>query len=311
MAWFQNLTAIYELIRPAIDVALLAFILYKGYELLEKTQALPLVKGAGFLVLVYGIAWVFNLTTLRWVLTMITPGLFLAIVIMFQPELRKIFMRLGQGDFFRPSTVVHIGKLDAAVTAAELLSEQKRGMLIVFPRKINIKNIIETGTRINAEISSSLIVSIFMFDGPLHDGAMIIQGGKIAAAGCFLPLSERQDIRKNFGTRHRASLGMAEQSDAVVLVVSEETGAISLSYDSKLYYDLSPVEITRKLMELLDKGSRKESASPIQEQSSTQTSQQTPVQTSTQFTAMHTSSMQTADHKERASVGEDSGVLFE
>jgi diadenylate cyclase len=242
---------------------------------------------------------------------MITPGLFIAVVIMFQPELRKIFMRLGQGDFFSPSTVVHIGKLDAVVTAAELLSEQKRGMLVVFPRKINIRNIIETGTRINAEISSSLIVSVFMFDGPLHDGAMVIQGGKIAAAGCFLPLSERQDIRKNFGTRHRASLGMAEQSDAVVLVVSEETGAISLSYDAKLYYDLSPAEVTRKLLDLLDKGSRKESTSPIQEQPTAQTSlQQTSIQTSSQYKTQ-TSSMQATDHKDRTSVGENSEVLFE
>jgi diadenylate cyclase len=131
-------------------------------------------------------------------------------------------------------------------------------MLVVFPRRINIKNIIDTGTRMNAEISSSLIVTVFEFDGPLHDGAMIIQNGKIAAAGCFLPLSEQQDIRKSFGTRHRASLGMSEQSDAVILVVSEETGAISLAYDTKLYYDLSPIEITRKLKELLDRGSRRE-----------------------------------------------------
>jgi diadenylate cyclase len=258
MAWYQNFLSVYGLIRPILDVALLAFLLYKGYELLEITHALPLIKGAGFLALVYGMAYFFNLTALRWVLTIIAPGLFIAIVIVFQPELRKIIMRLGQGEFFMPSATVHIGKLDAVVTAAELLSEKRRGMLVVFPRKINIKNIIETGTRINAEISSSLIVAIFEFDGPLHDGAMIIQNGKITAAGCFLPLSERQDIRKNFGTRHRASLGMAENSDAVVLVVSEETGALSLSYDAKLYYDLSPTEITRKLMELLDKGNMRE-----------------------------------------------------
>jgi len=258
MAWFQWLSSIYDFIRPVLDVALLAFILYKGYELLEKTQALPLVKGAGFLALVYGIAYLFNLTTLRWVLTMIAPGLFIAIAIVFQPELRKIFMRLGQADFFRRNTAVHTGKLDAVVTAAELLSERRRGMLVVFPRKINLKNIIETGTKINADISSSLIVSLYEFDGPLHDGAMIVQGGKIVAAGCFLPLSERQDIRKNFGTRHRASLGMAEQSDAVTLIVSEESGALSLAYDAKLYYDLSSADVTRKLLELLDKGSRKE-----------------------------------------------------
>jgi len=260
MTLLQNLSAIYEYIRPVLDVALLAYLLYKGYELLEKTQALPLVKGAGFLALVYGIAWLFNLTTLRWVLTIIAPGIFIAIAIVFQPELRKIFMRLGHGDFFRPNASIQIGKLDAVVTAAELLSQRRRGMLIVFPRKINLKNIMDTGTRINAEISSSLIIALYEFDGSLHDGAMIIHGGRIAAAGCFLPLSERQDIRKNFGTRHRASLGMAEQSDAVVLIVSEETGAMSLAYDAKLYYDLSSAEITRKLKELLDKDKRKETA---------------------------------------------------
>jgi len=281
--WFPE---IYESIRPVLDVALLAFLLYKGYELLEKTQALPLVKGAGFLAIIYGIAWLFDLTTLRWVLEAIGPGLFIAVAIVFQPELRKIFMRLGQGEFFRTNTTVHIGKLDAVVTAAERLSEERRGMLVVFPRKINIKNIIETGTRINAEISSSLVVAIFEFDGPLHDGAMIIQGGKITAAGCFLPLSERQDIRKNFGTRHRASLGMAEQSDAVVLIVSEETGAISLAYDAKLYYDLSPTEITRKLMELLDKESRKEAS-------------------------LLSASTQTKEQKEAASAEEDREVLVE
>jgi len=143
------------------------------------------------------------------------------------------------------------------ITAAELLSQQKRGMLVVFPKKINIKNVIDTGTKINADISSSLIVAIYQYDGPLHDGAMVIQNGKIVAAGCLLPLSEQQDIKKSFGTRHRASLGMSEESDAAVLVVSEETGAISLAFDAKLYYDLSPIDVTRKLKDFMDKGSRK------------------------------------------------------
>jgi len=256
MAWIQRLITLYDLIRPVIDVALLAFLLYKGYELLEKTQALQLVKGAGFLALVYGIAFLFKLTTLQWVLNILGPGLFITVAIVFQPELRKIIMRLGQGEFFRPDSRPNIGQLEAVVIAAEMLSHERRGMLVVFPRKINIRNIIETGTRINAEISSSLIVAIFEFDGPLHDGAIIIQNNKILAAGCFLPLSEQQDIRKSFGTRHRASLGMSEQSDAVVLVVSEETGAISIAFDGKLYYDLSTIEVTLKLKELLDRGSR-------------------------------------------------------
>jgi len=257
MPWIQRLSTMYDLIRPILDVALLAFLLYKGYELLVKTQALQLVKGAGFLAMVYGIAYLFKLTTLQWVLNILGPGLFIIVAIVFQPELRKLIMRLGQGEFFRPDTGPNIGQLEAVVTAAELLSQKRRGMLVVFPRKINIRNIIETGTRINAEISSSLIVAIYEFDGPLHDGAMIIQNGRIVAAGCLLPLSEQQDIRRSFGTRHRASLGMSEQSDAVVLVVSEETGAISIAFDSRLYYDLSTIEVSRKLRELLDRGSLK------------------------------------------------------
>ncbi|MDR1863078.1 MAG: diadenylate cyclase CdaA [Treponema sp.] len=257
MEWLQRLSSIYDFIRPILDVAILALLLYKAYELLVKTQAVQLVRGAGFLALVYGVAVLFKLTTLQWLLNILAPGLFIAVAIVFQPELRQIIIRLGQGELFRPDRKPRLGQLEAAVTAAEILSQEKRGMLVVFPRRINIKNIIETGTRLNADISSSLIVTVFAFDTPLHDGAMIIQNGKIVAAGCFLPLSEQQGIRKNFGTRHRASLGMSEQSDAVVLVVSEETGAISLAYDAKLYYDLSSIEVTRKLRELLNRGDRR------------------------------------------------------
>jgi diadenylate cyclase len=254
--WFQRLSTFYELIRPILDVVLLAFLLYKAYDLLVKTQAMQLVKGAGLLALVYVIAFLFRLTTLQWILSIVAPGLFIAIAIVFQPELRKIFMRLGQGDFFRPDNRPRIGQLEAVVTAAEILSEQRRGMLVVFPRRTNIKSIIDTGTRLNADISSSLIVAVFVFDGPLHDGAMVIQNNRIIAAGCFLPLSDQQDIRKSFGTRHRAALGMSEQSDAVVLVVSEETGAVSVAHDGNLYYDLSSLEVTRKLKEFLDRGRR-------------------------------------------------------
>jgi diadenylate cyclase len=250
-------------IRPIIDVAILAFLIYKAYDLLIKTHAVQLVKGAGFLALFYGIAFLLKLTTLQWILSILAPGLFVGVAIVFQPELRKIIIRLGQGELFRPGSKPRIGQLEAVVTAAEILSQQRRGALVVFPRRINIRSIVDTGTRINAEISSSLIVTVFEFDGPLHDGAMIIQSSRIVAAGCFLPLSEQQDIRKSFGTRHRASLGMSEQSDAVILVVSEETGAISLAYDSKLYYDLSPIEVTRKLKELLNRGAGGEAGSTV------------------------------------------------
>ena len=256
MNWYQTLAEWYNRIRPILDIAILSFLLFKANELFVKTQAGQLIRGAVFLALIYGIAYLLKLSTLQWLLNILAPGLFVVIAIVFQPELRRIIIRLGQGEFFKLDNKPRLGRLEAVVTAAEILSQQQRGALVVFPRKMNLRNISETGTRLNAELSSSLIVTIFAYDGPLHDGALIIQGGKIASAGCLLPLSEQQDIRKSFGTRHRAALGMSEQSDAVILIVSEETGAISLAYESKLYYDLSPLEIQHKLKEQLDKNVR-------------------------------------------------------
>ncbi|MDR2807916.1 MAG: diadenylate cyclase CdaA [Spirochaetaceae bacterium] len=257
MEWFQSLRNIYDFIRPLLDIAILSFLLYAVYELLIKTQAVQMLKGAGYLALLYGVAVVLQLNTLLWLLQTIAPGLVMGIAIVFQPELRKMILRLGQSEWFRSSSKPLPGHLEAVVSAAEVLSRERRGMLIVFPRRVNIQNVIDTGTRINADISTSLLVAIFEFDGPLHDGATVVQNGRVAAAGCFLPLSEQQDIKKSFGTRHRASLGMSEQSDAVVLIVSEETGAISVAFDGKLYYDLSSSEATRKLYDLIEQGKRK------------------------------------------------------
>lgn len=259
MSWYQAMYDFYSLVRPVLDVALLAFLLYKTYGFLVKTQAVQLLKGVGLVALIYGIAYLLNLSTLQWLLGIIAPGLFIGVAIVFQPELRKIMIRLGQGSLFQLDNKPRLGQLDAVITAAENLSRQRRGALVVFPRKVSIKDIIDSGTKLNAEISSSLIVTIFAFDGPLHDGAVVLQGGRIAAAGCLLPLSVQQNIQKSFGTRHRAALGMSENSDAVTLIVSEETGFISLAYESNLYYDLSPLEIQQKLKLLLDRNTlRKE-----------------------------------------------------
>jgi diadenylate cyclase len=263
MEWFEHIFTFYDYIRPVLDIALLAFLLYKTYEILVKTQAAQLLKGAFFLALVYALSVLFRLTTLKWLLNTLAPWLLVAVAVVFQPELRRIIMRLGQGELFRPDSKPRLGLLEAVVTAAEILSGKKRGMLVVFPRRVNIKNIMETGTRLSADISTNLIITIFEFDTLLHDGAVIIQNNRIAAAGCFLPLSEQQDIKRSFGTRHRAALGISEQSDAVVLVVSEETGAISLAYEGRIYYDLSAIEITRKLRELLDRDTRKKETGPL------------------------------------------------
>jgi diadenylate cyclase len=257
MEWMLKFNSLLDLARPALDVLILTILLYKTYDLLQKTQAAQILKGASFLALVYVFAALLKLSTLEWLLRSLAPGLLITLAIVFQPELRRIIIRLGQGELFRPDSKSRLGQLEAVVTAAEILSSRKRGLLVVFSRRVNIKNTIDTGTRLNADISSSLIVTVFEFDTPLHDGALIIQNNRIVAAGCLLPLSEQSNIKKSFGTRHRAALGMSEQSDVVILVVSEETGAISLVVDGKIFYDLSTAEITRKLKELLDRGIRK------------------------------------------------------
>jgi diadenylate cyclase len=239
-------------VRPVLDVLLLAFLIYKTYQILVKTQAVQLVKGILMLGGIYAAAFFLQLSTVTWILGIMAPGLLIGLAIIFQPELRKIFMHLGQGRLFRNVVRPKGSQIEAVVTAAEVLAEKRRGALIVFSRNVGLKSYVEKSVRLDALLSSSLIVTVFAYDNPLHDGAIIIQEGRIAAAACFLPLSEQQDIRKSFGSRHRAALGITEEADAVVLIVSEETGALSLAYDSKLYYGLSGEQVRDRLARLLE-----------------------------------------------------------
>lgn len=252
----MNLNLVNEIftlyIRPVLDVLLLAYLIYNTYQILVRTQAVQLVKGILLLAGIYALAFFLELSTVTWVLGIVAPGLVIALAIIFQPELRKIFMHLGQGRLFKTSRQPRASQIEASVTACELLAEMKRGVLIVFSRNVGLKEIVDKGIKLDAVLSSSLLVTIFSHDNPLHDGAAVVQDGRIAAASCFLPLSEQQDIKKSFGSRHRAALGITEESDAVVLVVSEETGALSLAYDSKLYYGLSSDQLRARLSRLLE-----------------------------------------------------------
>lgn len=252
MAWLTNNWLFRELIRPGLDILILGFLIYRIYLMLIHTRAVQLVKGAIIVALIYGVAFFLKLDTMLWILNRLATVIVIIIAIVFQPELRNIFMRIGQIGWFRFATRQKGLQLDSIISAAEVLAGRKRGCLIVFVRQVGLKHILETGTKINADISTSLILSAFAFDTPLHDGAMVIQEGRISAASCFLPLSEQADIRKSFGSRHRAALGLAETTDAIVLVVSEEAGTMSLAYEGNLYYDLSARELKRTLTKLLD-----------------------------------------------------------
>ncbi len=256
MGALQDIWVVRELVLPAIDVLLLSFLIYRGYQILVQTRAVQLVRGALFLGILYAVSIFLNLRTLQWLINLLAPSFVIGIAIIFQPELRKIFTRIGQGTWLHLNSSARPQQIDAVLVAAETLGFRRRGALIVFSRSVGQKNIIETGTALDAEVTSALLLTIFSHDTELHDGAVVIENGRIVSAGCFLPLSEQMDVRRSFGTRHRAALGLAEESDAVVLVVSEESGAMSLAYDANLYYDLTVEDIRDQLSDLLNLGSR-------------------------------------------------------
>jgi len=246
-----NTWVVREVIRPALDVLMLAYLLYKSWQILVQTRAVQLIKGTVVMVLIYAVSFFLQLATLLWILNVLVPGLVIAIAIIFQPELRKIFTQIGSREWFRVGGRPGTPRLATLLSAVELLSTRRRGALIVFPRRVGVKNIIQTGTILNAEVSSNLISTIFFEGTSLHDGAMIVEGDRIVAAGCFLPLSEREDVESAFGARHRAALGLAEETDALVVVVSEENGAISLAHDGDIRYNITMAEVENGLKSLL------------------------------------------------------------
>ena len=263
---FFNLWIMREVIRPTLDVLILAFILYRGYQILQQTRAIQLIKGLQIIILIFVTALVLRLNTLIWLMQTFFPWVIVGLVVIFQPELRKIFTQIGQRNWFRLSRSVKKTHLESIMNSVEVLAMRKTGSIIVICRQVGLKNVIESGTLLDAELSSSLILTIFNTATPLHDGAVVIREDRIVAAGCFLPLSEQNDIKKSFGTRHRAALGLAEESDAVVVVVSEETGAISLAFDAKLYYDVTQEFAMRRLVELFEiRGEETEKSSEVEE----------------------------------------------
>ena len=248
---FPAFGSFYDYISPVLDVCFLTFILYKAYEVLVKTNGLQLLKVVIILGIAYVLATILKLKLILWMLSALTPSLLVGFFVVFQPEVRKMILRLGQTEW-RPSKKKKHMYVDSVLTSAEELSQRRRGMLVVFAGKTDIQGVIDSGTIINAHITSSLLSTIFEFDTKLHDGAVVIRGGKIISAGCFLPVSEQYDIEKTFGTRHRAALGLSEQTDAIILVVSEETGALSIACESRLYYDLSLDQVRRMLEDHLE-----------------------------------------------------------
>lgn len=231
-----------------LDILIVTFIIYKLLHFIRETRAEQLAKGLLFLMVATLLSKVLQLYTLHWILSgVMTVGL-IAVVVIFQPELRRGLEYLGRSKFSNVLSEVDkeeakymVGQL---VEAVDSMSASHTGALIVIEREISLNDIAETGTIIDAAISSQMIGNIFYEGAPLHDGALIIRGSRIHAAGCVLPLTQNKNLNKELGTRHRAGIGITENSDALVVIVSEETGIISLAQNGKLtrFLDVKKVE---------------------------------------------------------------------
>ncbi|HDI52267.1 TIGR00159 family protein [candidate division KSB1 bacterium] len=237
-------------IMDILDVLLLSYLLYRLYLLVRGTRAVQMAVGLILILITSFIVKLFNMSGMTWIFDNLKTIWLIAFVIVFQPELRRILIYIGQSPLLRRFFGMRgIRVIDEVVKASLELSKRGFGGLIVLVRDTGIRGTIETGMRLQAEISAPLIVSIFNPLSPLHDGAVIIQNDLIEAAKCILPLSESSKLEPWYGTRHRAALGMSEESDAVVIVVSEETRRISVAMNGELYKNLDEDSLRRKLEE--------------------------------------------------------------
>ena len=256
-AWNQVVYAVSNMRIPfdIIDILVMVYIIYKAVEFLRESRAGQLVKGILILLAVYAIAGWWELATLEWILSKIMNSAIIVVAVVFQPELRRILEKVGHTNFSRgqlSNTESEASKcISAASRAAGIMQEKRVGTLMVFERKTQLGEIIDTGTIIDAAASPSIFNNIFFPNSPLHDGALIIRDGRLYAAGCILPLTQREDLSLQLGTRHRAAIGMTENSDAVVLIVSEETGTISIAVNGEITRNYSAVTAETELMRLL------------------------------------------------------------
>ena len=225
-------------ILDIIDIVVVAYFLYRLYLMLKNTRAATLVKGLLVLVAFMIVCRTLNLHVISWLLEKSMTVIRVALPVVFQPELRRALEQIGRGKLFRKGSELDEQELEAMLedvaAATKVMSKAKVGALMVFERATGLVERIETGVPIDGLVSSGLIQNIFVKDTPLHDGAVVIRGNRIVAACCLLPLTENRNLSQELGTRHRAAIGISEQSDAMVLVVSEETGAISIARNGEL-----------------------------------------------------------------------------
>lgn len=228
-------------VRIFLDIVITTFIIYQIYRLIAHTRTIPIVMGFVILLMLYGASRVVPLKTVQFIFEALSNYLIIAILIILQPELRRLFYRIGESNYFKnvlPQSSLPIETFFSAVTE---LAETKTGALFVLTNKIGLNQIIEGGIVLNAQLSRELLMSIFYEENPLHDGAVIIDGEMVLSAASYLPLSDSPQLKKTHGARHRSGLGITEESDAMSVIVSEEKGKISVCYSGILYPNLDTV----------------------------------------------------------------------
>lgn len=243
--------------KDVFDILLVAIILYKMYEMLQDTRAITLVKGILVLLLVTWVSGLAELHVISWLLSKAITLLFVALPIVFQPELRRALERIGQGRFLGSSIYLNdeeanmlVNEIDKAVFN---MANKKIGALLVMEREIGINEIIDTGVRVDGLVTADFLGNVFIPNTPLHDGAAVIRGNRLIAAGCLLPLTENRGLSTELGTRHRAALGLSEQCDAMVIVVSEETGTVSIAENGRIIRHLNSDSLRQRLRPLFVK----------------------------------------------------------
>ncbi len=221
-------------ILDILDIALMSLILYRLLLIVKGTKAAQMLIGLGILLIASIASRYLELFTIDWLVQSFWAQIVIAIIVLFQPEIRRALAHMGEAQFLSFTTAEELKSLEEIVRATVSLSNRKIGALMVIERETSLKDFVEVGTSLDARVSKELLLSIFHPTSPIHDGAVIIKGNRIAAAGCFLPITLSSELSKALGTRHRAGIGLTEETDAVGIIISEETGGISLVADGKM-----------------------------------------------------------------------------
>jgi diadenylate cyclase len=223
-------------LNDSVDILIVSFVLYRFFSIIQGTRALQVLVGTAFITTLYWFSLTFELYSLNWLLKSFFDYFFIIIIILFQEQIRLALALFGEAKIFgKKKKSYYDMQIEEVVAACSALSKDNTGALVIFERNHGLLNYSTTGTRLDAKIHSDLIYTLFQTPSPLHDGAIIIYQNRIQAAGCFLPLSKNIDLDRQFGTRHRAALGVSEVSDALVVIVSEETGKISICFNGNFY----------------------------------------------------------------------------